>query len=121
MFLGIDIGTSAVKFVIADADQNIVATAERPLAPVQPRPLWSEDDPEAWWQAVVGGLDTLASDHPGAMAAVAGLGLSGQMHLAVFLDERDVPVRPAILWNDGRSTREAAELAQLGRDLQDET
>ena len=121
MFLGIDIGTSAVKFVIVDADQNIVATAERPLAPVQPRPLWSEDDPEGWWQAVASGLDALARDHPRAMAAVAGLGLSGQMHSAVFLDAKDEPVRPAILWNDGRSTKEATELAQLGRDLQDET
>jgi xylulokinase len=121
MFLGIDIGTSAVKFVIVDADQNILATAERPLAPVQPKPLWSEDDPEKWWQAVASGLDSLARDHPRAMAAVAGLGLSGQMHSAVFLDAKDEPLRPAILWNDGRSTKEAAELAQLGRDLQDET
>ncbi len=121
MFLGIDIGTSAIKFVIVDADQNIVATAERPLAPVQPKPLWSEDDPESWWQGVVSGLDALARDHPRVMAGVAGLGLSGQMHSAVFLDAKDEPIRPAILWNDGRSTREAAELAQLGQDLQDET
>lgn len=121
MYLGIDIGTSAVKFVIVDADQNILATAERPLAPVQPRPLWSEDDPEKWWQAVGQGLDILARDHPRLMAAVSGLGLSGQMHSAVFLDAKDEPVRPAILWNDGRSTREAAELAQLGLDLQCET
>ncbi|MGE3877240.1 MAG: xylulokinase, partial [Parvibaculaceae bacterium] len=121
MFLGIDIGTSAVKLVIVDAAQTIRAAAERPLAPVQPRPLWSEDDPEKWWQAVASGLDALASDHPRAMAAVAGIGLSGQMHSAVFLDDRDAPVRPAILWNDGRSAREAAELAQLGRDLQEET
>lgn len=121
MFLGIDIGTSAVKFIIADAAQHIVATAERPLTPVQPRPLWSEDDPEAWWQAVASGLDAFTRDHPRAMSAVEGLGLSGQMHSAVFLDARDDPVRPAILWNDGRSTREAAELARLGLDLQDET
>ncbi len=121
MYLGIDIGTSAVKFVIVDADQTILATAERPLAPVQPKPLWSEDDPEKWWQAVASGLDELARDHPRPMAAVAGLGLSGQMHSAVFLDEKDEPVRPAILWNDGRSTKEAAELAQLGLDLQCET
>ncbi|MGE0239183.1 MAG: xylulokinase [Parvibaculaceae bacterium] len=121
MFLGIDIGTSAVKFVIVDADQVILATLERPLAPVQPRPLWSEDDPGTWWQAVASGLDALARDHPRAMAAVEGIGLSGQMHSAVFLDEKDEPVRPAILWNDGRSTEEAAELAALGLDLQNET
>ena len=121
MFLGIDIGTSAVKFVIVDAEQNIGAAIERPLAPVQPRPLWSEDDPETWWQAVASGLDSLARDHPKAMAAVEGIGLSGQMHSAVFLDAADKPVRPAILWNDGRSTREASELALRGLALQDET
>ena len=121
MFLGIDIGTSAVKFIIVDAEQHVVANAERPLAPVQPKPLWSEDDPEKWWQAVASGLDALARDHPLYMSAVEGLGLSGQMHSAVFLDARDEPVRPAILWNDGRSTKEAAELAELGLDLQDET
>jgi xylulokinase len=121
MFLGIDIGTSAVKFVIADAEQHIVAVAERPLTPVQPRPLWSEDDPEKWWHAVMSGLDALSRDHPIYMSAVEGLGLSGQMHSAVFLDARDEPVRPAILWNDGRSTKEAGELAELGFDLQDET
>ena len=121
MFIGIDIGTSAVKFVLVDADQHLLATLERPLAPVQPRPLWSEDDPEKWWQAVAGGLDALARDHPKSMSAVDGIGLSGQMHSAVLLDATDEPVRPAILWNDGRSTAEAAELAQLGVDLQCET
>jgi xylulokinase len=121
MFLGIDIGTSAVKFVLVDAQQTLLATLERPLAPVQPKPLWSEDDPEKWWRAVSGGLDALARDHPKYMSAVEGIGLSGQMHSAVLLDEKDAPVRPAILWNDGRSTGEAAELAQLGLDLQCET
>lgn len=121
MFLGIDIGTSAVKFIIVDAVQHIVAAAEQPLVPVQPKPLWSEDDPEKWWEAVAQGLDALARDHPQAMSGIKGLGLSGQMHSAVFLDAADRPVRPAILWNDGRSTKEATELAQLGLDLQRET
>ena len=121
MFLGIDIGTSAVKFLIVDSDQNVIAAIERPLAPVQPRPLWSEDDPESWWLAVASGLDALAREQPGAMAAVEGIGLSGQMHSAVFLDHADKPVRPAILWNDSRSTKEAAELASLGDALQIET
>jgi xylulokinase len=121
MFLGIDIGTSAVKFVLVDAEQNLVATIERPLTPVQPRPLWSEDDPETWWRAVADGLDALAREHPKYMSGVKGIGLSGQMHSAVLLDEKDEPVRPAILWNDGRSTKEAAELAALGLELQCET
>src|SRR6478735_6919754 len=113
MQIGIDIGTSAVKFLLVDDAQALVANIERPLHPVQPRPLWSEDDPENWWQAVADGLDLLARDHPKAMSGVRAIGLSGQMHAAVLLDEADLPVRPAILWNDGRSAGEAAELAQL--------
>lgn len=121
MYLGIDIGTSAVKFILVDAAQEVLASAEQALAPVQPKPLWSEDDPEKWWAAVTAGLDSLARDHAKAMSGVRGIGLSGQMHSAVLLDAADRPVRPAILWNDGRSTREAAELAELGLDLQCET
>jgi xylulokinase len=121
MYLGIDIGTSAVKFVLVDGAQDVLASVELPLHPVQPKPLWSEDDPEKWWLSVASGLDELARRHPRFMSGVRGIGLSGQMHSAVFLDEADEPVRPAILWNDGRSTREASELAQLGLALQRET
>lgn len=120
MQIGIDIGTSAVKFLLVDDAQTLVANIERPLHPVQPKPSWSEDDPELWWQAVVDGLDFLARDHRKAMSGVRAIGLSGQMHALILLDEADIPVRPAILWNDGRSVREAAELAQLGPELQRE-
>ena len=121
VFLGVDIGTSAVKIVMVDERQAILAGADEPLHPRHPQPLWSEDDPEAWWQAVVRGLDRLAAEHPRSMAAVAGLGLSGQMHGAVLLDGQGVPVRPAILWNDGRASLEADELADLGLSLQNAT
>lgn len=121
MQIGIDIGTSAVKFLLVDDAQSLVANIERPLHPVQPKPFWSEDDPELWWQAVADGLDLLARDHPKAMSGVRAIGLSGQMHAAVLLDDADVPVRPAILWNDGRSAGEASELARLGVGLQRET
>ncbi|HTN96577.1 MAG TPA: xylulokinase [Nordella sp.] len=120
MQIGIDIGTSAVKFLLVDDAQTLVANIERPLHPVQPKPSWSEDDPELWWRAVADGLDFLARDHRKAMSGVRAIGLSGQMHAVVLLDDADVPVRPAILWNDGRSVREAAELAQLGPELQRE-
>ena len=121
IFLGIDIGTSAVKIVAVDERQTIVANAEEPLQPRQPRPLWSEDDPDAWWAAVARGLDYLAAAHPHHMAEVQGIGLSGQMHGAVLLDRDDKPVRPAILWNDGRASVEADALAALGGSLQNET
>ena len=121
MYIGIDIGTSAVKFVLVDAAQDVLASLELPLQPAQPRPLWSEDDPQKWWMAVAGGLDALARGHSRYMSGIRGIGLSGQMHSAVLLDDADEPVRPAILWNDGRSAREASELAQLGLALQRET
>ena len=118
MYLGIDIGTSAVKIVLVDDRQAIVAGVDEPLQPRQPQPLWSEDDPDAWWLAVTRGLDRLAGSQREAMARVRGLGLSGQMHGAVLLDGDGVPVRPAILWNDGRARAQADALAAIGTDLQ---
>jgi xylulokinase len=110
MFIGIDLGTSAVKAALVDAQQRIVASAAEPLAPLQPRPLWSEDDPEVWWAAVERALDGLAGAR--SLAAVEAIGFSGQMHGALLLDAADRPVRPAILWNDGRASAEADALAQ---------
>src|SRR3954449_12733142 len=107
MFIGIDIGNSAVKLVLVDAGQQPVATVEEALHPRQPRPGWSEDDAEAWWTAVAAGLDRLRGGHAQALGRVQAIGLSGQMHGALLLDAADRPVRPAILWNDGRSAAEA--------------
>ncbi|MFL5828530.1 MAG: xylulokinase [Solirubrobacteraceae bacterium] len=118
MFIGIDIGTSAVKLVLVDAGQQPVATVEEALHPRQPRPGWSEDDAEAWWTAVAAGLDRLRGGHAQALGRVQAIGLSGQMHGALLLDAADRPVRPAILWNDGRSAAEADRLADLGLPLQ---
>src|SRR3954447_4317863 len=112
-FLGIDLGTSAVKVVIVDDAQQPVATVEEPLSPRQPHPGWSEDDAEAWWTAVAAALDRLQGGHAQALGRVQAIGLSGQMHGALLLDAADRPTRPAILWNDGRSTVEADRLAAL--------
>lgn len=120
VFIGIDIGTSAVKLALVDAAQRLLGGSEVALNPSQPRPHWSEDDPDAWWAAVLDGMDRLARDHGRDMAGVRAIGLSGQMHGAVLLDAADRPVRPAILWNDGRSAAEAAALARLGDGLQEE-
>ncbi len=111
LYVGIDAGTSSVKIVLADG-HAILAGTEEPLYPRQPRPSWSEDDAEHWWSAVVAGLDRLSAASPDLFGRVEGLGLSGQMHGALLLDADDRPVRPAILWNDGRSAAEAAELAR---------
>jgi xylulokinase len=107
MWLGLDIGTSAVKAAIVDDASAVVAQASAPLSVSRPRPLWSEQSPDAWWtaaQAAIGGLPAAAR------GAVRGLGLAGQMHGAVLLGADDRPLRPAILWNDGRSVGECAAL-----------
>jgi xylulokinase len=111
MYLGIDIGTSSVKAVLIGDDQNILATGSAPLEVERPRPGWSEQDPDSWWRACESVLDGLAAGHAQEIAAVRGIGLSGQMHGATLLDDADAPLRPCMLWNDGRSAMEAAELS----------
>ena len=110
MFLGLDIGTSAVKAVLVDGAQSVIATAETPLAISRPQPSFSEQNPEDWWQATLASIDALKAQAPAALAAVQGLGLSGQMHGAVLLDKNGEVLRPAILWNDGRASAECREL-----------
>ncbi len=107
MYLGIDIGTSSVKAVLLDERGGIAHQSTSRLEVSRPAPGFSEQDPEAWWQAT---LRAVAALPEGARAAVRALGLSGQMHGATLLDARDRPLRPAILWNDGRSAAECAEL-----------
>ena len=109
-FLGIDIGTSAVKAVITGDEEGLAASAERSLAISRPRPGWSEQDASLWCDAVASILDGFAADTPALLSAVEGIGLSGQMHGAVCLGADDRPLRPVILWNDGRAAAEAAEL-----------
>src|SRR5437762_4017983 len=110
VYLGMDIGTSGVKAVLADEAGAIVATASRELALTHPAPLWSEQDPDAWVDATTGAVDDLAAAHPRETAQVRGIGLSGQMHGATLLGEDGRPLRPAILWNDGRSQAECERL-----------
>ncbi|MBA1157529.1 xylulokinase [Microvirga mediterraneensis] len=109
-YLGIDVGTSAVKAILVDEQQTSVAEADIPLQISRPHDLWSEQDPDLWWEAVQTALDQLRTRSASALADIRGIGLSGQMHGAVLLDANDRPLRPAILWNDGRSFREAQEL-----------
>jgi len=110
MFLGIDLGTSELKLLLLDEQQHIVATTGVALTVQRPQPLWSEQDPAAWWAALDEGMAKLGNSHAGALARVRGIGLSGQMHGAVTLDEADRVLRPAILWNDGRSGPQCAEM-----------
>ncbi len=110
MFLGIDLGTSAVKVVLVDDDQRVIDQASVALAVSRPRALWSEQDPEDWWRAADTALCGLRERRGRELGAVLGIGLSGQMHGATLLDAREQTLRPAILWNDGRSAAECLEL-----------
>ena len=110
MFLGLDFGTSAVKALLVDGEQAVVGSATVPLSVVRPLPGHSEQDPQVWWQAMLEAMDTLGRDHAAALAAVQGIGLSGQMHGAVLLDAAGAVLRPAILWNDVRSAAECTAL-----------
>ena len=112
MYLGFDIGTSAVKALLVDENQNVVDQATVSLDVQRPHPLWSEQDPEAWWGAVGQAMSVLRTRQPAAASAVRGIGLAGQMHGAVLLDAADRVLRPAILWNDGRSAAQCARLLQ---------
>ncbi|WP_373503557.1 xylulokinase [Aestuariivirga sp.] len=110
MYLGIDIGTSAVKAVVVDEDQRVLARASAPLTVLRPHDLWSEEDPEEWWSATGSAVNALRAEAGDAWSGVKAIGLSGQMHGAVLLDADGNPLRPAILHNDGRSHAEAREL-----------
>lgn len=110
MYLGIDLGTSELKLVLLDEQHRIVAGAAEPLAISRPQPQWSEQDPADWWMALDAVMRRLQAAHPAALASVRAIGLAGQMHGAVLLDRNDDVLRPAILWNDGRSGSQCAEL-----------
>src|SRR5690606_4332712 len=110
MYLGLDLGTSGVKALLMDEEQRIVASASGALTVSRPHAGWSEQNPADWIAATEAALDQLRSSHGEALAAVKGIGLSGQMHGATLLDEADRPLRPCILWNDTRSHAEAAAL-----------
>ncbi|MAP94253.1 MAG: xylulokinase [Ponticaulis sp.] len=110
MFLGIDIGTSGVKTVIIDEKNTVLDSSTTPLSVSRPRPLWSEQSPEDWWQAVEASVLKLSSEN---RRKVQAIGLSGQMHGAVLLDKSDEVIRPAILWNDGRCREECKALENL--------
>ena len=117
VFIGIDVGTSAVKALLVDENQRVIAEAAEPLPISRPRPLWSEQDPEDWWRAVGNVMLRLRQAAPGSFASVRALGLSGQMHGAVLLDRDGAVLRPAILWNDARSHEECRMLEERIPDL----
>ncbi len=107
-YIGVDLGTSAVKLLLVDADGRILNTVSKEYPLYFPQPGWSEQDPRDWWDAVSAGIKELLRGFDASL--VEGLGCAGQMHGLVALDENDDVLRPAILWNDGRTAAEVEYL-----------
>lgn len=104
LYIGIDLGTSAVKLLLMDETGNVkkIVSKEYPL--YFPKPGWSEQDPVDWWNQTIAGLKELTAECD--KTQIAGISFGGQMHGLVILDEEDRVIRPAILWNDGRCVEE---------------
>ena len=110
LFLGLDVGTSGVKAILVTPLGDIVASATTALTLQTPNPGWAEQDPDAWWEATLASIRGLLQARP--QASIAAVGISGQMHSSVFLDHAGDVIRPALLWCDGRTTRECAEITE---------
>lgn len=116
MYIGIDLGTSGVKVVLMNAAGYILASSSRALSVSRPQALWSEQNPEDWWQATDQAMTDLAKQH--SLKEVKALSFSGQMHGATLLDKQGNVLRPAILWNDGRSYEACLQLQNRCPDIQ---
>ncbi len=123
-YIGIDLGTSAVKLLLMDAQGKILNVVSREYPLEFPHPGWSQQNPEDWRKAVMEGVPELIAGIDGSQ--VAGIGCGGQMHGLVVLDENDNVIRPAILWNDGRTSKQVdylnneigkAKLSQLTANI----
>lgn len=119
MYIGIDLGTSGVKAILLGEKGEVLASRTEPLSASRPHPLWSEQDPEHWWQATDRAMKALGEQH--SLREVKALGIAGQMHGATLLDSKQQVLRPAILWNDGRSGEECALLEAKVEDSRDIT
>src|SRR5918993_763080 len=114
MLLGLDLGTSSVKALLMDEDGAILGKDSASYAVRAPRPGWAESYPQDWWEAVV---EATASAVGRRGADVTALGLSGQMHGVVLVDELGLPLRPAVIWADARSGAELEAYRRLDEDL----
>lgn len=111
LYIGLDLGTSAVKLLLVDKNGKIQNSTTREYPIEFPKPGWSQQNPQDWLDAVEDGLSELLKGFD--RKQVAGIGIGGQMHGLVVLDENDQVIRPAILWNDGRTDKEVAYLNQV--------
>ena len=117
LFLGIDIGTSGVKALLIDEQGTIQASAMVEYPIYTPFPLWSEQEPEDWWQGTIKVLHQLVQKAGNRSKQIFAIGLTGQMHGAVFLDKQNRVIRRALLWNDQRTSKECEQITGIiGRE-----
>ena len=112
-FLGIDTSTTSSKALLIDEQGNVIAVASNPHTLQTPKPLWSEQDPHKWWEAVSASIKSVLERAGIGGDGVGAVGLTGQMHGLVLLDEAGNVLRPAILWNDQRTQSQCDEIHQL--------
>ena len=116
-FMGIDVSTTGSKALLIDTAGSVVASASAPHSLSTPKPLWSEQDPLEWWAATITSIRAVLQHSGISASAIAGIGLTGQMHGLVLLDESGAVLRPAILWNDQRTQSQCDEIHQrIGRE-----
>ncbi|TWT70299.1 xylulokinase [Crateriforma conspicua] len=111
-YLGIDVGTSGTKTLLVDEAGNVVAESDASYPLEQPRPGWTQQDPDDWWKATVKTVRAVIKKGKVDASDVKAIGLSGQMHGSVFLDKDDNVIRPALLWNDQRTAAECDEITE---------
>ena len=111
LYIGVDLGTSAVKLLLMNETGKIEKIVSREYPLYFPKPGWSEQNPEDWWKQSLEGIRELTAECD--KSQVAGISFGGQMHGLVILDENDEVIRPAILWNDGRTQKETDYLNEV--------
>jgi xylulokinase len=116
MYLGIDLGTSSVKAILLDENHRLIGQNSQALVVSLPKPLWSEQDPDHWWQATTTAVLALRHQHAKEFSALKAIGLSGQQHGATLLDGNHNILRPAMLWNDGRASAQCNALLERAPD-----
>lgn len=115
--IGIDVGTSSLKTLLLDEEGAVVESASESYPFDTPKPLWSEQDPAHWWKATCRSIKRVMETGNVSPEAIAGIGLTGQMHGLVLLDREDRVLRPCILWNDQRTAKQCADITlKVGAD-----
>ena len=121
MYIGIDLGTSGVKTILIDENQKTLSSYTEKIEFQNPLPGYYEQDPDIWYKATIKCFSKIRENKPKEFAAVKSLGISGQMHGATLIDKNNQVLRPCILWNDTRSTKQCVYMENEYSSLREES